>query len=101
MDAKPRGHSCLGSSVHVPLSSHTAARTRREALRSKANRQPPAAGTSRATPPGTSRRYEFTAAPERILKQALRGWVRFGPRRTLVGEPVAPELPEWDTSGDG
>src|SRR5450631_3925414 len=38
--------------VHVPLSSHSAARSRWGALRSEARRHRPPAGTSRATPPG-------------------------------------------------
>ena len=40
------GHSCFRIVVLVPLSSHTAARSDQDALRSKANRLTPAAGTS-------------------------------------------------------
>ena len=45
------------------------------------SRQLPTAGTSRATPPGTSRRYGSTAASGLILKQALRGRSRRPLRR--------------------
>ena len=68
------GTPTFSSVVHVPLSSHTAARPSRDALRSKANQQTNASGRHFVSDPaGTSRRYGSTATPAQSLKQALRG----------------------------
>src|SRR3974390_1737782 len=57
--------------VHFPLSSHSAARSRRGALRSKAKQHQSPAGTRRANPArGSSKRYESPAASATSLNQA-------------------------------
>src|ERR1700733_10627623 len=59
--------------VHIPLSSHIAARSRREALRKKASRL--AGGRHKESRPvRTSKRYGSTAGSAQSLNQALRSY---------------------------
>src|ERR1035437_7658358 len=69
--------------VHTPLSSHIAARSRREAIRSKANRDLPGGRHKESRPVRTSKRYGSAAGSAQSLNQALWGWSkhRDGPLR--------------------
>ena len=67
------GTPACGRLVLDPLLSHSVAKPWREALRTNANRLTPAAGTLRAIPPGTSKRYGSTAGPAPSLKQGTLG----------------------------
>ena len=63
--------------VHVPLSSHWAARTWWGALRSKAIRHQPPAGTSGVTPPGP---LNATDRPQRLPSVSIRHFGRVDKR---------------------